>query len=141
MTHPEFWGWSTGPLTIHFWGWENASSLKERFGCAPRLVHDVRLPWVALDETRSCIVASASTPPKSVRGSYPGITVSEAHVQGVCCEESAYLVSCCSSTPKTQNIVRVEKVVEQDTRIPSPVSAWSAAKCESDQRRIPKISI
>ena len=24
---PELWGWSTSPLTIPFWGWEEAASL------------------------------------------------------------------------------------------------------------------
>lgn len=141
MIHPEFWGWSTGPLTIHLWGWENASSLNERFACAPRLVHDVRLPGVALEVRRSCIVAFVASAPKSVCGSYPGVTVASDHVPGICCEDSAQLVSYCRSTPKVQNNACVEKVVKWKTLIPSSVSAWPAAICDANQRRIPKFSI
>jgi len=143
MAHPGLWGWSTGPLTIHFWGWENASSLNKRFQCAPRLVHAGQLPWVTLDEPRSCIVAAVTITPKSVCGSYPSrVTVaSGAHVPGICREESAHLVSCCRSTPKVQNNACVEKVVKWKAHISSSVSAWPAVICDANQRRIPRISI
>lgn len=141
MTHPEFWGWSTGPLTIHLWGWENASDLNKRFSCAPRLVHAGQLPWVALDAARSCVVAAVASAPKSVCGSYTGVTVASDHVPGICCEESAQLVSCCRSMPKVQNNACVEKVVKWKALIPSSVSAWPAAICDANQRRIPRILI
>lgn len=141
MNHPEFWGWSTGPLTIHFWGWENAFILN-KLACAPRLVHDVRLPWVALEARRSCIVASVINAQKSVCGSSPGVTVADgAHVPGVCCEEFAQSVSCCRYTPKVQNNARFEKIVKWKAHVPLPVSARPAAVCDADQRPIPGISI
>lgn len=142
MNHPEFWGWSTGPLTIHFWGWENASSLNGRFACAPRLVHDGQLPWMALEVRRSCIVASVTNAQKFVCGSSPGVTVaSKAHVPAICREEPAHLVSCCRSTPKVQNNASIEKVVKWNAHIPSPVSVWPAVISSADQRRIPRISV
>lgn len=130
MTHPEFWGWSTGPLTIQFWGWENASDLKERFACPPRVVHGQQLPCVALDLPRQCIVAAVESPLISVRGYYPVVTVASVpQVTGICCEEAAQLVSSGRAIPKVQNNPGVEKVVKGKALIPSPVSAWPAAVC------------
>jgi hypothetical protein len=141
MIHPEFWGWSTGALTIHLWGWENATDLYKRFARAPRLVHDARFPGVALEARHTCIAASVTIAPKSVCGSYPGVIVVNDHVPCVCCEEeSAQSVSCCF-TPKVQNNELVEKAVKWNAYIPSPVSAWPAAICDADQRPIPRISM
>lgn len=141
MAHPEFWGWSTGPLTIHLWGWENASDLNRRFARAPRLVQDVRLSCVAFEARQSCIAASGAIAQKSICGSYPGVIVVNDHVPGVCCEEESAQSVSCRSTPKVQNNARVEKVVKWKVYIPSPVSAWPAAICDADQRRIPRISM
>ena len=142
MTHPEFWGWSTGPLTIRFWGWENASDLKERFACAPRVVHGAQLPCVVLDLPRQCIVASVESPLISVLGYYQVVTVASApQATGICCDEAAQLVSSGRAIPKVQNNPAVEKVVKGKALIPSPMSAWPAAVCGPDQRRVPRISI
>jgi len=143
MTHPEFWGWSTGPLTIQFWGWENASDLKERFACPPRVVHGAQLPCAVLDIPRQCIVAAVESPLISVLGYYPVVTVASAsQVAGICCEEAAQLVSSGRAIPKVQNDpAGVEKVVKGKALVPSPMSAWPAAVCAADQRRVPGISI
>lgn len=142
MTHPEFWGWSTGPLTIRFWGWENASDLKGRFGCVPRVVHVEPLPWVALGLERFCVVASAASPPKYISASYSGITVaSTGQVPGVCLTQSASGISSGRVTPKVQKNPCVEKIVKGKLLIPSPVIALPVTTRGTDQLRVPRISI
>lgn len=141
MNHPEFWGWSTAPLTIRSWGWENATELNDRFARSPRLVHAGQLPWVVLDAARSCIAASVEIPQKFVCGSYPGVIVVNDHVSCVCCEEESAQSVSSRLTPKVQNKKCVEKIVKWMAHIPSPVSVWPAVICGADQRRLSRISI
>jgi hypothetical protein len=141
MTRPELWGWSTAPLTIDLWGWEDASD-KGRLARAPRMVQAESLSWAVLDAPRSCAVVSVSGSSKSVRGYYHTVTVASASgVPSICCAQSAYGVSCGRATPKVHNSASVEKVVKGKSLILSPVSAWPAAVRETDSRRVPRISI
>lgn len=58
MANPQLWGLSTSPLTISFWGWEEAETLNGVISGIPRIVHVAAQAWK---------VVAASVAPRAVQ--------------------------------------------------------------------------
>lgn len=140
MADPGLWGWSTAPLAIRFWGWENASDLK-RFPSAARVVHRCHLFWVAIDTPWQGIVASRAATPKSVSDYHAGVIAAGGSQAAVVYSVQSTNLSNGCSTPELQKNASVGKVVKSNFQAPSPVGEWPVAAFAEDHRPIPRISM
>lgn len=141
MNNPEFWGWSTGPLSMSFWGWEDAARLKGRVERAPGVVHASRLPGVAHKLERPCAHSTVARQMKCVLASYSGVAVvSPARVPGIAIVHSTCCLSNGRSIPKAQGHAFVEKVVKEKAASPSAQATSPACVMVGDKRGVTNIS-
>ncbi|MCC6503469.1 MAG: hypothetical protein IT362_10080 [Deltaproteobacteria bacterium] len=141
MNNPQFWGWSTGPLSIPFWGWEDAARLKGRFKRAPVVVHASLLPGVAHKLERPCAHSTAARQMKRVCASYSGVAVvSPAKAPGTSIVHSTCRLSNKRPITKTQCHAFVEKVVKEKAATASAQAASPVCVMVGDERGVPNIS-
>lgn len=142
MIEPGLWGWSTGPLALHFWGWEDSRDINGAHAGSATLVHAESFPLIALKHEERCVIASGESPAKLAVASYSGVVVS--------CHDLAPAVSilrsaCCLALGRPVQKAIDAACVGRVVRCSSPVSSVEAppvvcASVEMDSL-VPKISI
>ncbi len=70
MVDPLLWGWSTTPITITFWGWEDAAGLANIITGVSRVVHAPVQAWKVVQGTPVSRVVPALFIPKAVYTSF-----------------------------------------------------------------------
>jgi len=129
MNGPELWGWSTGPLSIAFWGWEDAGGLEGRLERAPRVVHSACIASGVSEYVRPCKRSNAGKEAKSVFGRTIGaLTSGDGKAPGLSAVHAIGSVSKDSFIPKAHGRDRVDKTVKaeaaaQKVEKPQAVSA------------------
>lgn len=142
-SHPEFWGWSTSPLTIAFWGWEDARELvKARRGCISALVHHGQVQWTSAYLPPASVAAHCQTAAKTL--------CSDLVVKNVEAHTGAFTINCLTSTcsvvyrcntAKTDVSRAAGKVVGEGSGPGISVCRFNTGSHASRERTIPRIDI
>lgn len=119
MNSPELWGWSTGPLSIVFWGWEDAGGLGGRLERAPSVVHCDSNAACVSEYAPPCRRTSPGKEAKSVSGRFPGaIIAGDDKAPGLSVVHASGSVSKNSFIPKAQGRDLVGKTVKEKALAP-----------------------
>lgn len=114
VSRPELWGWSTGPLTIAFWGWEDSRGLlRPHRGCIPAITHTCQAQRVLKCWPSASAAVHFDSPVKFVQYAGQGLNAAGQSSNGTPCITSSCSRRCGSHTAKALVNDATGKVIKE----------------------------